>query len=81
MRRKRDNLIFAAALLALLTVSCNRGTLFSGNHRMQEGRWSMYEPADYAFAVTDTASTYDIRFSLRKSQIDNRQSQIQISCP
>lgn len=67
MRRKRDNLIFTSALLALLTLSCTHGTIFSDNHKMEEEIWSMYEPADYAFAVTDTASTYDIRFSLRTS--------------
>ncbi len=60
-------MIFAAALLALLTLSCTRGTIFSGNHKMQEARWSMYEPADYTCAIDDTASTYDIRFSLRTS--------------
>lgn len=67
MRRKRDSLIFTAALLALLALSCNRGTLFSGNHRMEGERWSMYEPADYSCTVDDTASTYDISFSLRTS--------------
>jgi gliding motility-associated lipoprotein GldH len=67
MRRKRNSLIFTAALLALLTLSCNRGTLFSGNHRMENERWSMYEPVDYACTVDDTASTFDIRFSLRTS--------------
>lgn len=67
MKRKRDSLVFAAALLAVLTLSCTRGTLFSGNHRMEEQQWSMYEPVDYSCVVDDTTGTYDIRFSLRTS--------------
>ena len=67
MKTNRNNIIPAIALLAVITLSCDRNTVFSGNYRISDEKWSMYDPVSYACTITDTISTHDIKFSLRTS--------------
>jgi gliding motility-associated lipoprotein GldH len=67
MKTKRVSLLLAISLLAFITLSCERGTVFSGNYRITDEKWSMYDPASYACTISDTVSTHDISFSLRTS--------------
>ena len=67
MKGNRGNLIVAAALLSFISISCDRGVIYSGNYELQEEQWSMYDPAKYACTINDSVSTYDVEFSLRTS--------------
>lgn len=67
MKTKKGSLLLAIALLAFITLSCNRGTVYSGNYTISDEEWSMYDPATYACTISDTVSTHDIEFSLRTS--------------
>ena len=67
MKIKRGSILSAMALLAVIMLSCDRGTVFSGNYRVSDEKWSMYDPASYACTIADTVRTHDIEFSLRTS--------------
>jgi gliding motility-associated lipoprotein GldH len=67
MRKRKISLLIAGMLLAVITLSCDRSTLFSGNYHLEDKQWSMYDPARYAFPVEDTLSTYNIALSVRTS--------------
>jgi len=54
-------------LLAVVTLSCDNSTWYSENYRLENEKWSMYDPAKYACTIEDTVRTYDIEFSLRTS--------------
>lgn len=54
-------------MLAVITLACDRGTLFSDNYRIDDRQWSMYDPARYACAIGDTVSTFNIDLSIRTS--------------
>lgn len=67
MRKRRSNILIAGLLLAVVTLSCDRGAVFSGNYHMEDKQWSMYDPARYAFTIEDTLSLYNIDLSVRTS--------------
>lgn len=67
MKKTRINLYLAGILLTVASVSCNRGTYYSDTVRMDEGRWSMYDPAVFACSFDDTVHLYDINLSVRTS--------------
>jgi len=54
-------------MLAVVTLSCDNSTWYSGNYRLDDEKWSMYDPAKYTCSIEDTVRTYDIEFSLRTS--------------
>jgi gliding motility-associated lipoprotein GldH len=65
MTGNRSRIIVAALMLAAAATACNSGIEYSENHRIEEGRWNMYDPAKYSCTVDDTVMTYDIGLSLR----------------
>jgi len=65
MTGSRSRIIVAVLLLATAATACNRGIQYSENHRIEEGRWNMHDPAKYSCTVDDTVMTYDIGLSLR----------------
>jgi gliding motility-associated lipoprotein GldH len=67
MRRTRINLYLISILLAVASVSCNRGTYYSDAVKMHDGQWSMYDPAGFACSFDDTVQVYDINLSVRTS--------------
>lgn len=67
MTRTRINLYLAGILLAVTSASCNRGTYYSDTVKMQDGQWSMYDPAGFACQFDDTVQVYDINLSVRTS--------------
>ncbi|MDX9772196.1 MAG: gliding motility lipoprotein GldH [Bacteroidales bacterium] len=67
MRKNQINILFACMLLAVVTLSCDNSTWYSENYRLENEKWSMYDPAKYACTIEDTVRTYDIEFSLRTS--------------
>lgn len=54
-------------MLAVITLSCDRNTLFSENYRIDDRQWSMYDPARYTCTIGDTVSTFNIDLSVRTS--------------
>jgi len=67
MRKNQIKILFACMLLAVVTLSCDNSTWYSENYRLENEKWSMYDPAKYACTIEDTVRTYDIEFSLRTS--------------
>ncbi len=67
MRKGRSSILVAGIMLAVITLSCDRNTLFSENYRIDDRQWSMYDPARYTCSIGDTASTYNIDLSVRTS--------------
>lgn len=65
---KRNKLLTAAVLSLLIIIAgCGRNTLFSGNKRMTDEKWNMYDPASFTCMVSDTTGSYDVSFSVRTS--------------
>jgi len=56
-----------AFMLLSLLISCGKGTLYSDTVKMEEGQWSMYDPAKYACIINDTTGSYNLTFSIRTS--------------
>lgn len=54
-------------MLAVITLSCDRNTLFSDNYRIDDRQWSMYDPARYTCSIGDTVSTFNIDLTVRTS--------------
>lgn len=54
-------------MLAVITLSCDRNTLFSDNYRIDDKQWSIYNPARYTCMISDTVRTYNINLSVRTS--------------
>lgn len=54
-------------MLAVITLSCDRNTIFSDNYRIEGKQWSIYDPAMYACMISDTVSTFNINLSVRTS--------------
>lgn len=54
-------------MLAVVTLSCDRNTLYSDNYRINDRQWSMYDPARYTCSIDDTVSIFNIDFSVRTS--------------
>lgn len=54
-------------MLAVITLSCDRNTIFSENYRIDDRQWSMYNPARYTCSIGDTVSTFNIDLSVRTS--------------
>lgn len=54
-------------MLAVITLSCDRNTLFSDNYRIEDRQWSMYDPARYTCIIGDTVSIFNIDLSVRTS--------------
>ena len=67
MRKGRSSIFIAGALLAFITLSCDSGTLYSDNYRLEDKQWSMYDPARYTCTIEDTVSTYNIDLTVRTS--------------
>jgi gliding motility-associated lipoprotein GldH len=67
MKGSKNKLLAAALLLAVTAVACNRSVRYSENYSLEDGKWSMYEPAKYSCAIDDTVKTYNIALSLRTS--------------
>jgi gliding motility-associated lipoprotein GldH len=67
MRRGRSSIIVAGIMLAVITLACDRNTLFSDNYRLDDRQWSMYDPARFNCTIDDTVSTYNIDLSVRTS--------------
>lgn len=55
------------ALLAIVLISCHRDIYYSGNVRIEDRKWSMYEPCIFGFTIDDTTRIFDINLSLRNS--------------
>ncbi len=67
MRKGRSSILIAGIMLAVITLSCDRNTLFSENYRIDDRQWSMYDPARYTCTIGDTVSTFNIDLSVRTS--------------
>lgn len=67
MKGSKNKLLAAILLLVVTAAACNRNVRYSENFSLEDGRWSMYEPAKYACAIDDTVKTYNIELSLRTS--------------
>ncbi len=67
MRKGRSNAFIAGILLAVMTLSCDSSTVFSDNYRLEDDKWSMYDPASYTFTIEDTVGTYNLDLSVRTS--------------
>ncbi|MCA1741825.1 MAG: gliding motility lipoprotein GldH [Bacteroidales bacterium] len=67
MRKGRSSILIAGIMLAVITLSCDRNTLFSDNYRIDDRQWSMYDPARYTCSIGDTVSTFNIDLSVRTS--------------
>ena len=67
MRGSRSKIIAAALMIAVAAMACDRSIRYSENYSLDEGKWSMFDPAKYTFTIDDTVKTYDIRLSLRTS--------------
>ncbi len=67
MRKGRSSIIVAGIMLAVITLSCDRNTLFSDNYRIDDKQWSIYNPARYTCMISDTVRTYNINLSVRTS--------------
>lgn len=67
MTGNRNKIIIAALLLAVTAVACDRSIHYSENYRLDEGKWSMFDPAKYSCTIDDTVKTYNIELSLRTS--------------
>lgn len=67
MRKGRSSILVAGIMLAVITLSCDRNTLFSENYRIDDRQWSMYDPARYTCSIGDTVSTFNIDLSVRTS--------------
>jgi gliding motility-associated lipoprotein GldH len=67
MRKGRSSILIAVIMLAVVTLSCDRNTLFSETYRIEGRQWSMYDPADYNCTIGDTVSTFNIDLSVRTS--------------
>lgn len=67
MTGNRSKTVVAALLLAVAAVSCDRNVYYSENYSLEDGEWSMYDPARYTCPAEDTVSIYNIEFSLRTS--------------
>lgn len=67
MRKGRSNIVVAGTLLAVMTLSCDSSTLFSDNYRLEDEKWSMYDPARYTCTIEDTVSTYNLDLTVRTS--------------
>jgi len=67
MTGNRSKILFAALMLAAAAVACDRSIHYSENFRIEEGKWSIYDPAKYACTIDDTVRTYNIELSLRSS--------------
>ncbi|MRR20437.1 gliding motility lipoprotein GldH [bacterium] len=67
MTKGRSKISVAVLLLATLTLSCDSGTLFSDNYRLEDRKWSMYDPARYSCTIEDSLRTFNIDFTVRTS--------------
>lgn len=67
MRKGRSSILIAGIMLAVITISCDRNTLFSDTFRIDDRQWSMYEPARFTCTLDDTVSTFNIDLSVRTS--------------
>lgn len=60
-------MFLAVTLLAMMTVSCDKGILFTDSYRLEGRNWSMYDPARYSCVIEDSLSTFNIDFTVRTS--------------
>ncbi len=67
MRGSRNKIIAAALMIAAAAMACDRSIQYSENYTLDEGKWSMFDPAKYTCPIDDTVKTYDIQLSLRTS--------------
>lgn len=67
MKGNRNKLLATLFLLAVMASACQRNLRYSENYRIEDGKWSMYDPAKYACTIDDTLKTYNIGLSLRTS--------------
>jgi gliding motility-associated lipoprotein GldH len=67
MTRARSKICLVAALLMLTAISCDRNTYFSDSVRMQEEKWSMYDPVTFACSIDDTVKIYNVDLAVRTS--------------
>jgi gliding motility-associated lipoprotein GldH len=67
MRGRRNNTVIVSTLIMLLCLSCNSGTYYTDSVRMEDEKWSMYDPANFSCLIDDTARIYDINLSVRTS--------------
>lgn len=67
MTKGRSSILVTGIMLAVITISCHRNTIFSDNYRIEERQWSMYDPASYTCTIDDTVSTFNIDLSVRTS--------------
>lgn len=67
MRGIKSKTVIAGTLLMLLNMSCDRSTFFADNMRMEEEKWSMYDPGKFTCIIEDTVRIYDLTLSVRTS--------------
>lgn len=67
MTGSRNKIIFTALLLAAAALACDRSIHYSEIYRLDEGNWSIYDPAKFACTIDDTVKTYNIELSMRTS--------------
>jgi gliding motility-associated lipoprotein GldH len=67
MTGSKSKIAAALLLMAAITLACNRNVKYSENYRLENGRWSMFDPAKYTCTIDDTVKTYNIQLSLRTS--------------
>ena len=66
--KRRKSEITAVILLTLLSVmSCSRGILYTDTVKMNDEKWSMYDPAKFSCSINDTTGSYNLTVSVRTS--------------
>ncbi len=67
MRETRSKILAISALITLITLSCDRGTYYADNVKMQGEEWSMYDPCKFTCQIDDTVRVFNFDLSIRTS--------------
>lgn len=67
MKTVNRKIFLPALTVIVLLTSCGRNTLYSDVVKMDNAKWSMYDPAGFACNVRDTTGSYNVSLSVRTS--------------